>query len=139
MKHESSQQVMGSAGKSSRSIRYKCNLCARFYCGVTGRLIRRGSGQLCTRLSTKRICQPHSVMNTEHLYFAQRDTAPACFGPFMNIRLNIFIWFQRSGRRRLRVPGRCRRFRLSSGPDVRHKSGYPGVLRAGVSVLPGPR
>ncbi len=48
----------------------------------------------------------------------------------------IFSVFQRSGRRRRPVPGRCRRFRLSSGPDVLRRSGYPGVFRAGASVLP---
>ena len=25
------------------------------------------------------------IVRTQHFYFAQRDTAPACFGPFMNI------------------------------------------------------
>ena len=31
------------------------------------------------------------IARTRHLYFAQRDTTPACFGPFVTI-LQIFIY-----------------------------------------------
>ena len=33
------------------------------------------------------------IVRTQHLYFAQRDTTPACFGPFATILKLLLVGF----------------------------------------------